>query len=114
MRKQIETFDDYMADGSRVSLSQREQILFEAALIGKMKEAREERGLSQRELAKLSGVKQPAIARMESMRATPHIDTILKVLHPLGYTIEIVPLNSKNHLCRGYGIEPVSYNSDKG
>lgn len=79
-----------------MSLSQREQILFEASLIGKMIEAREARGYSQRELAKLSGVKQPAIARMESMRATPHIDTILKILNPLGYTIEIVPLNTRN------------------
>ena len=36
---------------------EREQINFQVALIGKMIEAREERGLSQRELAKLSGVK---------------------------------------------------------
>ncbi len=57
-----------------------------------MIEAREAKGLSQRELAKLSGVKQPAIARIESMKSTPQIDTILKVLVPLGYTLEIVPL----------------------
>ena len=57
-----------------------------------MIEARKEKGLSQRELAEISGVKQPAIARLESMRATPQIDTLFKVLHPLGYTIEIVPL----------------------
>lgn len=35
MRKKIETFDDYMADDERVSFEEKEQILFEAALIKK-------------------------------------------------------------------------------
>jgi len=73
----------------------KERINFEIALIGKMIEAREEKGLSQRELAEISGVKQPAIARLESMKATPQIDTLFKILYPLGYTIEIVPLDQK-------------------
>lgn len=93
--KAINTITDYMNDDTRVSPAERERINFEVALIGKMIEAREERGLSQRELAEISGVKQPAIARLESMKATPQIDTLFKVLHPLGYTIEIVPLSQK-------------------
>ncbi|MDR1183778.1 MAG: helix-turn-helix transcriptional regulator [Coriobacteriales bacterium] len=88
----IETFSDYMNDETRVDPAEREQINFEIALIGKMVEARERKGMSQRKLAELSGVKQPAIARLESLKATPQIDTLFKVLHPLGYTIEIVPL----------------------
>ena len=91
--KVIDTFSDYMNDETRVRPAERERIDFEISLIGKMIEAREERGLSQRELAEISGVKQPAIARLESLKATPQIDTIFKVLHPLGYTIEIVPLS---------------------
>jgi len=90
--KVIETFADYMNDETRVSPADRERINFEVALIGKMIEAREEKGLSQRELAEVSGVKQPAIARLETLKATPQIDTLFKVLYPLGYTIEIVPL----------------------
>ena len=93
--KVIDTFSDYMNDETRVAPAERERINFEIALIGKMIEAREEKGLSQRELAEISGVKQPAIARLENLKATPQIDTLFKVLHPLGYTIEIVPLNSK-------------------
>ncbi|MCL2215711.1 MAG: helix-turn-helix domain-containing protein [Defluviitaleaceae bacterium] len=91
--KTIDTFSDYMNDETRVSPAERERINFEVALIGKMIEAREEKGLSQRELAELSGVKQPAIARLESLRATPQIDTLFKVLYPLGYTMQIVPLS---------------------
>jgi len=94
-RKPVRTINDYMNDETRVSPAERERINFEVALIGKMIEAREEKGLSQRELAEISGIKQPAIARLESLKATPQIDTLFKVLYPLGYTIEIVPVKNK-------------------
>lgn len=86
------TFSDYMNDESRVSKAEKAQIEFETALISKLIEAREAKGLSQRDLAELSGVKQPAIARLESMKSTPQIDTLFKVLSPLGYTLSIVPI----------------------
>ncbi len=94
-KKQIETFSDYMNDTERVSPADRERINFEISLIGKMIEAREKKGLSQRELAELSGVRQPAIARLENLKAMPQIDTLFKVLLPLGYTLEIVPLGGE-------------------
>lgn len=85
------TFEDYINDDTRVSPAEKAQIEFETALIGKIIEAREAKGLSQRDLAEISGVKQPAIARLESMRSTPQIDTLFKILSPLGYTLSIVP-----------------------
>ena len=94
--KVIDTYSDYMNDETRVNPAERERINFEIALIGKMIEAREEKGLTQRELAKISGTKQPAIARIESLKTTPQIDTLFKVLYPLGYTIEIVPIKEKH------------------
>jgi len=94
-RKPVKTIDDYMNDETRVTPAERERINFEVSLIGKMIETREERGLSQRELAEISGIKQPAIARLESLKATPQIDTLFKVLYPLGYTLEIVPIKNK-------------------
>lgn len=90
----IETIDDYLADESRVSAAEREQVSFEVDLIGKMIEAREARGMTQRDLAETSGLKQPAIARIESMRSVPRVDTLLKLLVPLGYTLSIVPLQT--------------------
>ena len=65
------------------------------ALIGELIKARQESGLSQKKLEELSGVKQPVIARMEKGQTSPQLDTILKVLAPLGKTLAIVPLNSK-------------------
>lgn len=62
------------------------------ALIGELIKARQEKGISQKKLEELSGVKQPVIARMEKGTTSPQIDTILKVLRPLGKTLQIVPL----------------------
>lgn len=80
------------------SLLTAEEILesdLRVALIGELIKARKERGLSQKKLEELSGVKQPVIARMEKGQTSPQLDTILKVLAPLGKTLAIVPLNSK-------------------
>ena len=62
------------------------------ALIGELMKARTEKGLSQKKLEELSGVKQPVIARMERGSTSPQLDTVLKVLAPLGKTLAIVPL----------------------
>lgn len=63
------------------------------ALIGELIKARQEKGLSQKKLEELSGVKQPIIARMEKGVTSPQLDTILKVLAPLGKTLAIVPID---------------------
>ncbi|MCM1121492.1 MAG: helix-turn-helix transcriptional regulator [Eubacterium sp.] len=94
--KEINTFADYISDEERVSREERRKINLEVELIGKMIEAREQKGYSQRELAKLSGVKQPAIARLESMKTMPRMDTLLKILRPLGYTLSVTPIHEEN------------------
>ena len=87
------TFDDLWKDPALLSEGEKDRIEFEVSLIGKLIEAREAKGLTQKELADQAGIKQSAVARLESMKATPQIDTLFKVLRPLGYTIEIVPDN---------------------
>ena len=62
-----------------------------AELIVELIKARKEKGISQKKLEKLSGVKQPVIARMETGDTNPQLSTILKVLAPLGYKLAIVP-----------------------
>ena len=57
--------------------------------------ARNERGVSQRKLEALSGVKQPIISRMESGDTSPQLDTVLKVLAPLGKTLAVVPIDQR-------------------
>ena len=59
------------------------------AMMIELANARAERGISQKKLEALSGVKQPVIARMEKGYTSPQLDTVLKVLAPLGKTLYI-------------------------
>jgi len=67
-------------------------IELEKELIRTLVDIREKQGLSQAELALKCNVKQPSIARMEKAIHSPQIDSLLKVLVPLGYTLKIVPI----------------------
>lgn len=84
-------FNDLYHDETYMEPAEKATIDFEVELIGKVIEAREAKGLSQKQLAELAGLKQPAIARLESMKSTPQIDTLFKVLQPLGYTLKVMP-----------------------
>lgn len=63
------------------------------AIIGELIKARNESNLSQRELEELSGVKQPIISRLESGVTSPQLNTVLKLLAPLGKTLAVVPIS---------------------
>ena len=52
---------------------------------------REQRGLSQRELAERAGMKQPQIARLEKGAQLPNVATLWRVLSVLGATLELGP-----------------------
>ena len=60
-------------------------IELEKDLIRTMVAIREEKGLTQSQLAEICNVKQPVIARLESSVHSPQIDSLLKILVPLGY-----------------------------
>ena len=67
------------------------------AIIGELIKARQEKGISQKKLEELSGVKQPIIARMEKGSTSPQVGTLLKVLAPLGLTLAVVPIKKDNN-----------------
>lgn len=70
-------------------------IELEKELIRAMVKIREEEGLSQAQLAEKCHVKQPVIARMEKAVHSPQIDSLLKILTPLGYKLQIVPMEKR-------------------
>lgn len=84
-------FSDFYNDDNNVSPMKRAKIEFEVELIGKIIEAREKQGLTQQELADISGVKQSSIARLEKLKISPQLDTLLKILTPMGYRLTIIP-----------------------
>lgn len=51
---------------------------------------RNSENLSQRDLAKLCGIPQSTLARIERGVVVPNLDTLLKVMHPLGLSLKIV------------------------
>lgn len=71
-------------------------IELEKNLIRTLVAVREEKGLTQIDVAEMCNVKQPVIARLEASTHSPQIDSLLKILVPLGYTLQIVPLSKKN------------------
>ena len=80
-RKEIFTPEEIAASDLRVEL------------IGRLIAARKERGLSQKKLEEMTGVKQPVIARMEKGITNPQIDTLNKLLSALGMKLAVVPLD---------------------
>ena len=78
----------------RAELFTKEEILesdLRVAIMTELIEARHEKGISQKKLEELSGVSQPVIARMETGKTSPQLDTVLKVLASLGKTLAVVP-----------------------
>jgi len=67
-----------------------EIINLEKALVTAVVEAREQSGLTQKQLSELCGIKQPVIARLESAIHSPQINSVIKILKPLGYTLAVV------------------------
>lgn len=67
-------------------------IALEKELIKTFVKIREEKGLTQTQLADMCNIKQPIIARIETAVHSPQIDSLLRILAPLGYTLQIVPI----------------------
>jgi transcriptional regulator with XRE-family HTH domain len=87
----MKTWDEVKSSITSVSDDEKRNIEVLAEIISHMIERRQEIGLSQRDLAEKCGIKQAAIARIETMRTVPQIDTIAKLLKPLGLKLAIVP-----------------------
>jgi transcriptional regulator with XRE-family HTH domain len=70
------------------------------AIADQVVEQRKARGLSQRELAELTGTTQSAIARLESGGRPPRIDTLLRIADALDCTL-VVELQPRTTIDEG-------------
>lgn len=64
-------------------------------LIENIVRMRKEKGYTQQRLSKESGVSQPVIARIERGVTNPQLETVNKILAPLGQTLSIVSIPKK-------------------
>lgn len=60
------------------------------SLIDRLISIRKDKGMTQNDLAKAACLTQSVIARMESKKATPQLDTLLKVVAALDCDLEVI------------------------
>lgn len=64
-----------------------------AIIIDRLIEERHNKGMTQKDLAKAASLTQSVIARLESKKATPQLDTLIKVAAALDCQLDIVPVS---------------------
>ena len=83
----MRTWEDYKNqvkndnDNSRKELEEIEEL---AAIVSAIIEQRNSMGLTQRDLAELCGIPQSSVARIETFKTSPNIETLIKIMQPLG------------------------------
>lgn len=77
-----------------LSAEDREEIALKVKIVGKIIEARKAEGYTQTQLGQAVGIDQAVLARIESNHTDPRLTTLLKILHPLGLTLDVVPVDN--------------------
>ena len=62
------------------------------SIINEIIKARENDGITQKQLEAMSGIGQPVISRIESGTNDPQLSSILRILNSLGKTLKVVPM----------------------
>ncbi len=88
----MRTWDDYKKHVREVDPDMSkdiDEVESVAAIVGALIEKRNALGISQRELASLCGMPQSSVARIESYKSTPNLDTLIKIMRPLGLRLTV-------------------------
>lgn len=88
----MKTWNDYkkhIKNVDSITGKEIEALEEQAKIISAMIEQRNALGLSQRDLAALCNIPQSSVARIESLKTTPNLSTLLKLLQPLGLKLTI-------------------------
>lgn len=69
-------------------------------IIKKITDARIKLNISQRDLAKKCGIQQPALARIETFKIIPKINTLIKIADCVNISIEALDEQQKNDILK--------------
>jgi len=69
--------------------------MLEQEFIDSLLDLRKKKKLTQQEIADNSAVIRETVARIENRITSPQVNTLLKILEPLGYTIKITKIKEK-------------------
>ena len=83
----MRTWEDYKKDANDMAKQDIEEMEVLAAIVTAIIDKRNELGYTQRELAFICGLPQSSVARIEACVVKPNIETLLKIMKPLGLTL---------------------------
>lgn len=89
----MRTWEDYKKDAkstSDVVKQDIEEMEVLAAIVTAIINKRNELGYTQRDLAVICGLPQSSVARIEACTVKPNIETLIKIMKPLGLTLSVV------------------------
>jgi transcriptional regulator with XRE-family HTH domain len=86
----MKKWDDVKQSISSIPDDEKYALEVTAYLVSKLIDKRHEMGLTQAEVAIITGLKQSAIARIETARVVPKVDTIQTLARGLGLKLELV------------------------
>ena len=90
----MRTWNDYKDYVKRIDPENKrniEEVEVIASIVGAVIQQRNELGITQRDLAMLCGIPQSSVARIESFKTIPNLDTLIKIMRPLGLKLMIAP-----------------------
>lgn len=88
----MKTWNDYKAHAksqSNITKQDIEETEALSSIVSALIQKRTAMGISQRELAAICGVPQSSVARIESFATTPKLDTLIKLMQPLGLRLSV-------------------------
>lgn len=91
----MRTWEDFKKNAKNESLATKqdiEEMETLALIVSAIIERRRELGYSQRELADICGIPHSSVARIESCSVRPNVETIIKIMKPLGLTLSVSQL----------------------
>lgn len=88
----MKTWNDYKEYAKKVDSQAKndiEEMEELASIVGAIIEKRNALGLSQRQLAEICGIPQSSVARIETLKTIPNLDTLIKIMQPLGLKLTV-------------------------
>jgi transcriptional regulator with XRE-family HTH domain len=86
----MKKWSDIKESITALSKEEKYTLNFMSDVVSKIIIARNEKNISQRDLAKLTEIEQSTIARIETMKTIPRIDTLIKILDVLDMQIQTI------------------------
>lgn len=88
----MKTWDEYKNHVKVINDEERrnmEEIEEMTTIVSSIIKRRQELGISQRSLAERCGIPQSSIARIETLKTTPKLDTLIKLLQALDLKLQV-------------------------